>query len=321
MPAVRLVLIALVLAAVAPASLAASFTVTATNFAWTPAEIQVDLGDTVTFSNGGGSHSWVSDDGMGSCALPCVRTFPTAGAFDYHCGVHPGMRGVVLVGPPPTLSVTTPAAGDVVQGVVRVEGTASQPSSGIARVRVLLGNGAFVGAVLASPGASSTTWAADVDSRLVVNGPQTLLARVTDAAGREADATLGVTVENPPSVDLRVTALAATTSGTTRSTLTVSYRNDGNVPSGPHVLRAEYFADDAWHPIRDAPASTLAPGTFRNFPLHWDSGGLVLGRFDVRVTVDAEDDVAERDESNNQRTASAAFVSPLLPGVDLTRVQ
>lgn len=321
MSATRLVLVVLALATLAPATLATSFTVTATNFAWTPSSLQVDPGDVVTFTNGGGSHTWVSDDGMGSCPLPCVKTFPAAGAFDYHCGVHLGMRGTVLVGPPPTLTIEAPTAGQTVQWVVRVEGTASQSASGVALVRVRIGSGALVDATLGAPGAATTTWIADVDSRLAPNGAQSIHATVTDVGGREASTTVGVTVSNPPEVDLRATALFATTGGLTRSTLTLSYRNDGNVDSGPHVVLAEYFADGAWHPISARSVASLAPATGRSAVFYWDSDGLALGRFDVRATVDADGRVAERDESNNARSASAAFVSPLLPGVDLTRVQ
>lgn len=86
-----------------------SHVVQATNFAWTPASLVVERGDTVAFTLGSGFHNWVSDAGMGSCSLPCTQSFPTAGEFPYHCGVHPDMTGTVIVlgDPAPDLRVAT----------------------------------------------------------------------------------------------------------------------------------------------------------------------------------------------------------------------
>jgi plastocyanin len=88
-----------------PAS-AADQTVTAQpSIQWSPDEVTIDMGDTVTWNNAGGTHNVEFDDG--SYTEPSNprpddwsvnRTFDTPGTFRYHCGFHgPAMSGVVKV--------------------------------------------------------------------------------------------------------------------------------------------------------------------------------------------------------------------------------
>ncbi len=75
------------------------------NMSFQPADIQVTVGTTVTWQNGDGvSHTVTSDGGMFDSGLlkdgdSFTFTFTAAGTFTYHCAVHPGMRGSVLVTP------------------------------------------------------------------------------------------------------------------------------------------------------------------------------------------------------------------------------
>jgi plastocyanin len=102
--------LAVVAAAVVPALAAAPMTITASNVKFTPATVTIDVGDTVTFTNAGGTHNVVFDDG--SPPMPPApssvwasdpqRTFTAAGTYTFHCGNpnHTDMTGSIQVGPP-----------------------------------------------------------------------------------------------------------------------------------------------------------------------------------------------------------------------------
>jgi plastocyanin len=71
--------------------------------AFSPADLTVDAGTTVTWRNTDGtSHTSTSDaTGWNSATIPpggqFSFTFATAGTFPYHCSIHPGMTGTVIV--------------------------------------------------------------------------------------------------------------------------------------------------------------------------------------------------------------------------------
>lgn len=75
------------------------------NFAVGPANIQVPLGTTVTWTNDDDApHSVTFDNGMADSGIfhkgqTYQYTFTKAGTFVYHCSVHPGMVGHVVVTP------------------------------------------------------------------------------------------------------------------------------------------------------------------------------------------------------------------------------
>lgn len=79
--------------------------VTITNFAFTPPNLQVKSGDTVTWTNNDEEpHTVVAEDhsfhspGMDANGT-FTFTFTTPGTFAYICGIHPFMRGTVVVTP------------------------------------------------------------------------------------------------------------------------------------------------------------------------------------------------------------------------------
>jgi LPXTG-motif cell wall-anchored protein len=82
---------------------AASGTVTIADFQFTPAQITVDQGDTVTWSNSGPSaHSATAtggsfDTGIMPAGQSRSHTFNEAGTFAYFCTPHPNMHGTVVV--------------------------------------------------------------------------------------------------------------------------------------------------------------------------------------------------------------------------------
>ena len=74
-----------------------------TTTAYAPNPITVAVGGTVTWTNNDSTtHTSTADAGAwnsGSIAPggQFSRTFPSAGAFPYHCSIHPGMIGTVTV--------------------------------------------------------------------------------------------------------------------------------------------------------------------------------------------------------------------------------
>jgi plastocyanin len=79
-------------------------TVILKNFAFDPAELKIKAGDTVVWTNKDSVvHNLVSDAG-GEILSPTIsvggtysRTFNTAGEYPYHCEIHAGMKGKIIV--------------------------------------------------------------------------------------------------------------------------------------------------------------------------------------------------------------------------------
>jgi plastocyanin len=106
----RIWVLVLLLLTSAPAG-AASQTVVATDKVFTPADVTVAPGDTVTWTNAGGEHNVHFDDNSFDMpALPdstpwsVSRNFDTVGVFRYYCEMHGwpngiGMSGAVYVKP------------------------------------------------------------------------------------------------------------------------------------------------------------------------------------------------------------------------------
>ena len=91
---------------VAPASAANESVIATAGTQWSPSEVTIDMGDTVTWSNPNmGFHNVEFDDGSftqpagpDNSNWTAERTFDAAGTFRYHCGFHgSAMSGVVRV--------------------------------------------------------------------------------------------------------------------------------------------------------------------------------------------------------------------------------
>jgi plastocyanin len=73
------------------------------NRAYAPDEVTVAVGTTVTWTNTDSvSHTTTSDaagwkSGVVAPGGQFSFAFPTAGSFAYHCAIHPGMVGAVVV--------------------------------------------------------------------------------------------------------------------------------------------------------------------------------------------------------------------------------
>lgn len=85
---------------------AATIEVGIQDYKFTPAEVTIRVGDTVQWTNHEKrtSHSvlFPAENGLESERLfpdeSWQRQFPKAGRYDYTCGPHPEMKGVVIVG-------------------------------------------------------------------------------------------------------------------------------------------------------------------------------------------------------------------------------
>jgi len=92
--------------------------------AFSPANVTINAGDTVTFHYAGGGlpHNVVADNGSFRCATSCsgsganatsaawnqVITFPNAGSFGYYCDIHGAPGGVGMAGKITVNAVTPP---------------------------------------------------------------------------------------------------------------------------------------------------------------------------------------------------------------------
>jgi plastocyanin len=65
------------------------------NFAFSPAEVTIKAGDTVTWTNNDSAPHTVTgadfDSGQLAQGATFSQTFPTAGSFSYKCTIHPSM--------------------------------------------------------------------------------------------------------------------------------------------------------------------------------------------------------------------------------------
>ena len=131
-------------------ALAADHAVAISGSAFSPANVTVAVGDTVTWTNSDQlSHTATADGGafdtgaLGNGASGTI-TFSTAGSFPYHCSVHPDMTGTVTV----EAASSGGGGGTTTQpptDTAPAETTVSTSSSGLA---VLLVVGSFAVALL-----------------------------------------------------------------------------------------------------------------------------------------------------------------------------
>jgi len=79
-------------------------TISIKNFAFSPSTLNIGVGDTVTWTNeDSASHKLASDSGteISSNSInnreSYQHKFTTAGTYDYHCSIHPSMKGKIVV--------------------------------------------------------------------------------------------------------------------------------------------------------------------------------------------------------------------------------
>jgi amicyanin len=79
-------------------------TISIANFAFSPSSLTIKVGTTVTWTNKDSTaHTVTSDTGnvlnSGNMAQNATFsfTFNSAGTFNYHCAIHPNMKGTIVV--------------------------------------------------------------------------------------------------------------------------------------------------------------------------------------------------------------------------------
>ncbi len=116
---------------------AATSGVSVKSFAFSPATIRIKPGEAVRWINDEDTvpHN-VTSETAGSFASPTMRpgdsylrTFETAGAYNYFCSIHPRMRGVVLVGDATGAPSTPPAPSPTPKPPSAGNGTVSSASA------------------------------------------------------------------------------------------------------------------------------------------------------------------------------------------------
>jgi plastocyanin len=126
-----------------PAHAQTASTVDVYNNYYSPVEIHVVAGGTVTWTNRGGAHSVTSDDGTFDSNPSCIAginclangdefvvQFSTVGSFTYHCRVHgSAMVGKVVVDPVDTTTTTTSSTTSTTSSSSSGSTSSSDPSS------------------------------------------------------------------------------------------------------------------------------------------------------------------------------------------------
>ena len=85
----------------APSATAAGNLVVIKDFAFDPATLTIHAGDTVTWRNDDSSAHTISSASFSSDTIAkngtWSHTFGTVGTYDYTCGIHPTMKGKIVV--------------------------------------------------------------------------------------------------------------------------------------------------------------------------------------------------------------------------------
>jgi hypothetical protein len=190
----------------------------------------------------------------------------------------------------PSVSITAPAAGATVSGVVTVSAGASD-DVGVAGIQFFVDGAAHGAEDTSAP--FSTAW----DTSTAAAGSHTLTARARDTAGNSTtSATVTVTVAGVDSVAPSVSITAPTAGATVSGIVLVSASASDNVG----VVGVQFFLDGAAHGAEDTSApysttwdtGTAAPGSHTWTARARDAAGNSTTSATVTVTVENVDTVA-----------------------------
>lgn len=228
----RLALVLFALLLSLPAARAATVQVDAFNFAFSPAEVNINVGDTVIWTGLAGGHNVVADDGSFNSgnAATFQHTFNSAGSFPYVCQPHQfiGMTGVVNVG----------GGGGEQRGTLKLTGTAFNVVEGSSlNLQVLRVNGDDGAVSVSYAVAAGTAQAADFTAASGTltwadndDDPKTITVITNEDAAAEGNETVRVTLSNPTGGATLENAIA---------TLTIQDDDlGGAVPTAPANLQA-----------------------------------------------------------------------------------
>lgn len=182
------------------------------NFAFSPASVNVSVGDTVVWTQlDSAPHTSTSDDnppvwtsGALSLQQTFAFTFYAAGAFSYHCQFHPFMTGSVNVqgapGMPPVVSINSPSDGATFTAPASftIQANASAPNGTVAKVEFFTGS-TLLGTANVSP--------YSIPVLELAVGTYVFTAKATDNSGLTATSSpitvmVTATPNQPPQVSL-----------------------------------------------------------------------------------------------------------------------
>ena len=190
------------------------------------------------------------EQGLG---LPCLANACTASALSVFGNVPP----------PPSVSISQPAADSTVAGTVTVSGTAAETGATISQVQVSVDGGTPVTAT------GTTSWSTSIDTTALADGTHTITATATAVGGGTAAASEQVTVQNgvpSPQVSITQPANNSTVSGT----LTVS----GTASASAGIASVQVSVDSG--------AQQAATGT-TNWTASIDTSALTNGTHMINV--------------------------------------
>ena len=196
--------------------LAADHTVEARpNNTFSPSNLTIEVGDTVTFVNTGGLHNVEADDGSFRCAEGCdgqggngnpsssawsaTVTFNNPGTVDYFCEVHVGfgMTGTIVVqqgqaDEPGNLRFTTGAQSRTEgSGSFTVQVSRMGGDDGAVGVSYATSDGSAQSGVDYTPASGTLSWPDDDDD------PRSFQVPILDDGADESSETINVALSNP----------------------------------------------------------------------------------------------------------------------------
>ena len=233
---------------------AANVNVAVRDFSYTPGTVTIQVGDSVTWTNQGGTHNVLADDRSFRCANGCdgaaggngdpsfaawtaTRTFTQAGTFGYHCEFHGTvMSGTVIVeggggggsDEPGELRFSL-ASYSVSEGTSAATITVQRLNGddGAVSVQYATSNGTAQAGSDYTAKSGTLSWA-DSD-----NASKTFTVAITNDTAVEGNETINLTLSNPTG--------GATLASPSSATLTITDNdgNPGNPPAAPADLKAE----------------------------------------------------------------------------------
>jgi plastocyanin len=197
----------LLAAALAVPAGAATHDVTVRDFVFQPADLTIEVGDTVRWSNVQGSHNVVANDGSFNSGVPSAgwtfsHTFNSAGDFPYRCTLHGFPNGVGMTG---VVRVTSGATDDE-RGNLRFAAANVNVSEGNTATLTVQRVGGDDGAVSVSYATSDGTAVAGSDY-VATSGtlswadndddPKSFQVQTIEDTAVESNETINVVLSNP----------------------------------------------------------------------------------------------------------------------------
>jgi plastocyanin len=278
------------------------------NFSYQPSSVDINVGDTVTWTQKDTSqHTSTSDTSLWSSPLLSVNqtfshTFDTSGSFPYHCTVHPFMTASVsvqgtAVNQPPTVSITTPANGATLTDTnVTIQATASDPDGTIAHVEFFEGRTSL-------GTATSAPYQITVPLGL---GTHNLTAQATDNQGATTSSSVvTITIVAPTNTPPTVSITSPSDGATFTAPASISLQANASDADGT-ISKVEFFAGN----------TSLGSATSSPFTVTWTN--VAAGTY--TVTARATDNLGASTVSNPVHiTVNAATVAaPTLSGMTKT---